>query len=109
MSIRTAISCGVAVAALIMCIIGYIEYVKDVGFPDGYLTDYDLTMRMTFIIMGLPLLCLSLVVFYLVISGRVKNNATTISKCALAIVMLVILFVGCDLSFYHYVDHGQGG
>jgi len=109
MNIRAAIAFILAAVTLAICGIGYGEYVQYVGFPDGFATDYELVMRMTFIAMALPLLCLSLVLLYLAISGRARNRATTLNKCTLAIVLLVALFFGFDLLFYHYLDHGQGG
>jgi|GEM_PF-1877938 len=109
MNIRTATSLAMGMAILLGCYFGYLGYVKNVGYPDGHITDYDGLMSLTFKIMILPLLALSLYAFYLAINSTTTNTAKQLKKCGFLVLVGLAIFSGLDLFAYHSFDHGQGG
>lgn len=97
------------IAILLIGYLGYLEYIKNLGYPDGHIIDYDLKMSITFKVMVLPVLSLSFYTFYLAVNSSLLNTSSSLKYCALLLLAGLALFFGLDLFFYHTVDHGQGG
>ncbi len=109
MNIKATISYALGSLVLIACYIGYMEFVKYSGFLDGYITDYDLKMRVIFQVMVLPLFFLSLYSFYLgKIAGK-QNISKKLKVCIVVLLGWLIIFLLVNQFVYHSFDHGQGG
>ncbi len=52
---KAAISYLISVLILIVCLLGYMSFVYQLGYPDGRVTDYELIMKYVFLTFGFGL------------------------------------------------------
>lgn len=90
-------------------IVGYFTWVYQVGFPDGYMTEYARSMLLVFGFCQYGLMAGALLSLYLRFLSSGKN-ITGWLRWILGFALLILLVLG-SAHFYadHFLDSGRGG
>ncbi len=91
--------------ALLLPVILYFFYIRDFGFPDGYISELQRSERVLYTIFSIPGI---IIAFYLFYYGK-KNERRKIILFLFFYFVLIFLVVLLDFFFRLHLDHGQGG
>lgn len=108
-NIQSVVAYVLGAAILLVCSVGYVEFVSSVGFPDGHASDYELKMSIMLHAVAIPLLLLSLYAVNLGVVGNKRNISKQLTVTAVILIALLATFFLSDVYLYNNFDHGQGG
>ncbi len=94
---------------LIMLVFGYLEYVHNLGFPDGYISEFSRAGKIFYKILVGPFLTLGLYFIYL---GWNASKQKINKKLIIAVIILIFCIAAVviiDNYLFLHLDHGQGG
>lgn len=94
--------------ALMLPVLGYLEYIYLLGFPDGFITEYGHTGRIFYFIFVWPILALG---FYFIYLGWTSTKQKTHKKLAISIfifILYIAIIAVIDHYLYTHLNHGQG-
>ena len=85
MKIKTKVIIPYSISTLIIvvCFLGYMSFVHNLGYPDGFITDYESIMKTVFLIIGTALISISFYSFYLGANAGVNNVSKKVKVLSL--------------------------
>jgi len=89
--------------------LGYVLFAYNLGFPDGYVTEYGQAGKLMYEVLVLPSIVLIVYLIYVGNFTLESNKGVKLLIAALIMTLIVILTIVLDLYFFATMDHGLGG
>jgi hypothetical protein len=109
MKISGFFSCLVGGITFILLIVGYLEYVHNLGFPDGYISEYARAGRIMYLILMWPFGALGVYCMYLGWNASKQNIHRKFMIAVFLLILCIAVMVIIDSYVFLHLDHGQGG
>lgn len=87
----------------------FVVHIYGLGFPDGYISDFDNAQRSLFILCNWESIIFSAVLFFLCRKGKNERIAKQLSMALIFQILFLIVIFAIDYLLYIRLDHGQGG
>ena len=100
---------AVLLAAAIFGFILYQQYISNIGFPDGYISEYEAAMKRVSQVLIALLLTLSVFCLNLAFTAKNQDGKNHLLFLISSFTLLMVVFLCAMTGFYQSLDHGQGG